>query len=107
MDWYGARTVYQWAEPRGKAYLYEERIVVVCAESDEAAFAKAEAEAEAYAIANGVRWMGAAVLYHQDGDALIDGYEVWSVLMDSDDPYDVFCAKRYGAFEGEDSSGRA
>ena len=37
--------------------------------------------------------------YEQDGDALIDGYEVWSELFESAESLEEFHQSRYGKYE--------
>lgn len=98
--WYGIRTVYLFKAEADGTNLFEERIVTFSGATWEEAVAKAEAESKAYA-AGGVgmklypSWDG----YIQDGDTLIDGYEVWSKLYQSRVELDEFFEKRYIAWE--------
>lgn len=95
IHWYGIRTVYHFGTKQDGTNVFEERVVVFSAQTDEEALAKAEREADQYASANNLQrhpWLEA---YHQDGDALIDGYEVWSELYESAEDLETFFQSRY------------
>jgi hypothetical protein len=99
MAWFGIRSVYLFGKKSDGTNIFEERIVCFEAESADEAFAKAEAESERYAQANGFEAFPEREAYEQDGDRLIDGYEVWSVLFESRESLADFYAARYGKYD--------
>ena len=68
------------------------------ANSDEA-LARAASESDQYTADSGLEvfpeWRG----YEQDGDALVDGYEVWSTLFEARMSLEEFYAARYAKFD--------
>ncbi|MDB5296388.1 MAG: hypothetical protein JWO31_2371 [Phycisphaerales bacterium] len=98
MGWYAVRSVYFWQRvPDPDRNLFEERVVCVEAATDDEAFAKAEAGA--YAVRNGFTVHPGSHLYVMDNDPLIDGHELWSVMMESPLDLKAFYAARYAAFD--------
>ncbi|HYE18599.1 MAG TPA: DUF4288 domain-containing protein [Tepidisphaeraceae bacterium] len=96
MPWYAVRTVYDWNRRKSDGKnIFEERIVAFEAATDDDAFAKAEAERDRYADFHQFTAHDEQAMYLQDGDPLIDGYEVWSRMYESHDDLDAFYAKRY------------
>jgi hypothetical protein len=98
-EWYGIRSIFLFGRKKDGTNLFEERVVVFSAVTVEQAFAKARKEADAYAkVINGKRhsYMEA---YIQDGDALIEGYEVWSVLYEARESLNAFVRKQYDKYE--------
>ncbi len=90
MAWYGARNIYLFGvSPEGKN-IFEERIVCIQASTKEEAHAKGIAESREYAFENGFEPHDEQVIYRQDGEALIDGYEVWSELYQSNKSLNEF-----------------
>jgi hypothetical protein len=81
-SWYGVRSVYVHHDlQRGQDRLYEERIVLIRATSDEEAIAKAEAEAKTYGPED-VEYLGYLMTYHlfdEPGDMA----EVFSLMRES------------------------
>jgi hypothetical protein len=75
--------------------IYEERIVCIEAETFEDAHNKAIKEAEEYTDCNGFEMYHEQVCYEQDGEKIIDGYEVWSELFQSNQNLDEFYKERY------------
>lgn len=60
---------------------------------------EAAGEAATYARENSlIEIHDESVAYVQDGDALIDGYELWSMLYESDLSLDDFYEQRYSRF---------
>lgn len=99
MPWFGVRSVYRLGGKPDGTNLYEERVVCVEAPSFDDALAKSHAEAQAYASDNGFTWYPVTVAYEQEGDRLIDGYEVWSELFESRENLESFWQNRYERFE--------
>jgi Domain of unknown function (DUF4288) len=95
--WFGIRTIFLWGKRKNDGLnVFEERVVVFSADTVEDALAKAEREAEEYAAANRMEAQhGLQVAYYQDGDPLIDGYEVWSELYQSSENLESFVQSRY------------
>lgn len=79
--------------------IFEERIVCFEAGSATEALEKGEAESERYAADNGFVVFPERESYEQDGAPLIDGYEVWSVLLESRDSLADFYAARYAKYD--------
>ena len=99
--WFGVRTIFLWGKRKKDGLrVYEERLVVFSAGTAEEALAKAEREAEDYVAANRMEAQhGWQVAYAQDGDPLIDGYEVWSELYQSSEDLESFVKSRYRKYE--------
>lgn len=98
MNWYAVRTIFQFGKKRDGTNVFEERIVVFEAENPGDAFKKAELEANRYARTDnkeGFKIHPDMELYEQDGEPLIDGYEVWSQLFETRDDMNDFFAERY------------
>ena len=80
--WYGIRTIYEHLNrAHGQDRVYEERIVIVEAESNEEAMEKAEREAESYASED-VNYLGYAIGFHMFGPPG-EGVEVFSLTRAS------------------------
>ncbi len=97
--WFAIRTIYLFSQKGKGINVFEERICSFCGASEKEAFEKAFKEGIEYAKDNDMvrhEWM---VCYWQDGDELIDGYELWSELYESDDSLDEFVANRYEKYE--------
>ena len=96
-NWFGIRTVFLFGQKEDGTNLFEERIVVFSASTEEEAFAKAEREADHYATAGSrkLEWHPTMEAYYQDGDCLIDGYEVWSEVYESSEDLESFFKSRY------------
>jgi hypothetical protein len=95
ISWYGIRTVYHFGKKRDGTNLFEERICVFSAVSEDEAFEKGQREAQQYSEFNKMAWHPVQEAYLQDGDALIDGYEVWSEVFEFSGDLDSFVASRY------------
>jgi hypothetical protein len=99
MPWYAIRTVYLFGAKSDGKNVFEERMVVFEADTPDRAHERAELESEQYTAQNGLIAHPEQMAYHQDGTALVDGYEVWSELFEDDSNLEDFYAKRYGRFE--------
>ncbi|MBP6749240.1 MAG: hypothetical protein KA144_06340 [Xanthomonadaceae bacterium] len=99
MAWYAIRTVYALGTNAEGAHVFEERVVAFEAPDWDRAHSKAKEESAAYAAALGAEPHPDRVGYEQDGSALIDGYELWSILMTSHLRLDEFYVARYSAYE--------
>lgn len=101
MSWFAIRTIYHFGVKSDGRNIFEERIVAFEAESWDEAHEKAEAEAEQYAEANDFVAHPDQVGYEQDGERLVDGYEIWSELYESPLSLEAFHAERYERYEYE------
>jgi hypothetical protein len=99
MAWFAVRSIYLFGHKSDGTNVFEERIVCFEAESADAALGKATLESEKYAAANALDVFPEREVYEQDGDALIDGYEVWSALCEFRDDLAAFYAARYTRYE--------
>jgi len=97
--WFAIRSVYLFGQKTDGTNVFEERIVCFEAESADKAHEKARAESLQYAEVNNLEVHPTRDAYEQDGDALIDGYEVWSELHESRESLQEFFANRYGRYE--------
>ena len=102
-NWYAVRSIFQFGVKEDGRNIFEERIVVFRAGDADEAFAKAEAEAEEYARQDSgdMEICPDMELYVQDGDPLIDGYEVWSQLFQTSESFDEFFQNRYARYRYE------
>jgi hypothetical protein len=98
-NWFAVRTIYLFGKKQDGTNIFEERVVVFFAHTESVAFAKAEREADVYAGRFKMQWHPLQVAYVQDGDTLIDGYEVWSELYQSSEDLDSFVKSRYQRYE--------
>ena len=99
VKWFGIRSVYFFGQKKDGTNIFEERVVVFSANTEEEAFAKAEEEAKQYAGANDMEWHPWQIAYEQEGSPLIDGYEVWSELYESSEDLQSFVKSRYENYE--------
>ena len=97
--WYGIRSLFLFGRKKDGTNVFEERVVVFSGATVERAFAKATKEAEEYAKTLNIRMHRYMEAYEQDGDALIEGYEVWSVLYESRETLSSFFKTKYGKYE--------
>lgn len=97
--WFGIRAIYHFGQKKDGTNIFEERVVVFSASTAEEALAKAEREADAYANTLNMHRHPYLEAYRQDGDALIDGYEVWSQLFESATDLESFVKSRYDQYE--------
>ena len=99
MGWYAVRTVYHFGTKSDGTNIFEERMVAFQAASFDEAHEKADAEAAEYEQAHGFTAHAGQLSYEQDGDDLIDGYEIWSQLFEARLSLNEFYAERYERFE--------
>jgi hypothetical protein len=99
MPWFGIRSIYLFGKKSDGTNVFEERIVCFEADSPDRALAKAELESEQYAAERKFDFLPERIAYEQDGEPLIDGYEVWSELSESRQSLPEFYADRYGKYE--------
>src|SRR5262245_58935098 len=95
MEWFAVRSVFRFGEKSDGTTIYEERIVGFSGANVRDALAKAEAESEQYAKDGGFKLVGDLMAYQQDGEPLIDGYELFSQLFESDQAPEDFFQIRY------------
>lgn len=80
--WFGARTVYAGME--NETRIYEERIIVLLAESMDDAIEKADKEAASYAEDNGMEYLGYVNVFLISDEAIRDKTEVYSLMRESE-----------------------
>ena len=97
--WFGIRTIFLFGQKQDGTNIFEERVVVFSAGTEEEAFSKAEQEAEQYAAANEMEWYPWHIACNLEDAPLIDGYEVWSELLESSDDLQSFVETRYQKYE--------
>ena len=82
--WYGAKCIFRHEDlpAEAGAAVYEERVVLVHASSEEEALNKAEQEAKRYAI-DGIEYLGFVDLYRLATAGVGDGSEIYSQMRTS------------------------
>jgi len=95
MEWIAVRSVYHFGINSKGKNVFEERVVCFEAKDFDEAHDKAKKESELYAEENGFEFYPEQVSYMQDGDKLIDGYEIWSELFESNLSLNEFYKERY------------
>jgi hypothetical protein len=99
MPWFGIRSLYLCRRKSDGTSIFEERVVVFVAESAAEAFEKAEKESDQYARMNDFNAHPVQEGYELDGDPLVDGYEVWSVMLEARASLDEFYESRYARYD--------
>ena len=102
MPWFAVRSVYLFGRKSDGTNIFEERIVCFEGASYDEAFEKAERESDAYVASASFKDFEVFEVqdaYEQDGDPLIDGYEVYSKLYESRESLAEFYANRYDRYE--------
>jgi len=99
VKWFGIRSVFLFGQKKDGTNVFEERVVVFPASSEEEAFAKAGEEAKLYAAANDMEWHPWQIAFELEGGPLVEGYEVWSELFESADDLETFVKTRYDNYE--------
>lgn len=97
--WFGVRAIYLFGKKKDGTNVFEERVVVFSGHTADEALCKAQQEADVYAKLNQMLRYPTLEAYEQDGDSLIDGYEVWSQLFESTEDLESFVASRYKRYE--------
>ncbi|WP_431687862.1 DUF4288 domain-containing protein [Hahella sp. NBU794] len=95
MSWYAVKSLYHFGIKESGKNIYEERIVCFKAKSFDSAHAKALKEAEKYAKDCNFELHPEQSAYKQDGKKLRNGYEIWSVLYESDLDLEAFYNEHY------------
>jgi hypothetical protein len=95
MAWYAIRSIYHFGTKADGTNIFEERTVCFEAETSDEAHEKAAYESQQYAEDNELIAHNEQVAYKQDGENLIDGYEVWSELFESRESLSEFWSNRY------------
>lgn len=98
MPWYGIRSVYFFGTKKNGKNVFEERVVCISASNAEEAHQKGLHEAKAYVKATGLVRHSSQIAYEQDGEPLIDQYEVWSELFEFAGTLEEFYKYRYEVF---------
>jgi hypothetical protein len=92
--WFGARTVYRVEESNtvtnAQNKLYEERVVLVSANSFDDAIEKAEKDAEKYAANNNMTYLGFVNVYELYANKIEEGTEVYSLMRESELDADAY-----------------
>ncbi|MDH1262925.1 hypothetical protein [Pseudomonas sp. GD03944] len=99
MPWYAVRNVYLFGKKNDGKNIFEERIVCFEAPNFETAHLKGAQESAEYAECCGFVSHSEQFCFLQDGEDLIDGYEVWSELYESNKNLATFYADRYSSYE--------
>jgi hypothetical protein len=99
MPWFAIRSVYHFGTKSDGTNIFEERVVCFEAATAHEAHEKAFRESSDYANALGIQAYPDRHSYEQDGEPLIDGYEVWSNLFEARQSLKEFYARRYSGYE--------
>ncbi|MES2933219.1 MAG: DUF4288 domain-containing protein [Pseudomonadota bacterium] len=99
MAWFAVRNIYHFAVKSNGVNVFEERIVCFVAETEPEAHEKGQKEAAQYAANNDFAVGPDQYAYRQDGQQLIDGYEVFSQLFESTESPETFFENRYERYE--------
>lgn len=83
--WYGAKCVFSHADLENEnGFMYEERVILLRAESDDAAIERAEQIAAEYAHElEGCSYLGFVDVFHIFDKTIGDGTEVYSLMRNS------------------------
>jgi hypothetical protein len=102
--WYGVRLLFRHRQPGGQAY--EERILIVRAESHAEAILKAECDAEDYEsdTTEYIRFADSFHIFDERGPCLGHGVEVFSLIRKSDLEPDAYLTRYFDT--GEERSER-
>lgn len=99
MAWFGVRSLYLCSVKPDGTNIFEERVCCFEGDSFDAALDKSQLAAQTYAQDNDFTWYPESVAYEQEGDTLIEGYEVWSELYESPESLESFWHSRYKRYE--------
>lgn len=86
MEWYGAKAIFMHSDlaKNGSSTVYEERIVVLRAQSLDQAITRAEAAAAKYVRGlKGCKYIGFVDVFHMYEARIEEGTEVFSLMRDS------------------------
>jgi hypothetical protein len=85
MHWYSAKCIFRHAETEARRQMYEERIILLRAESFEAALNKAESEAKRYSESSGgCEYAGFTDVFKLFEEKLDDKSEIFSTMRTND-----------------------
>jgi len=98
MPWFAIRTVYHFGVKSDGTNVFEERVACFEASNSAEAHRKADAESDAHAKQNNFVVHPEQSGYEQDGSSLLDGYEIWSELFESQESLEQFYANRYAKY---------
>jgi len=95
--WYGAKCVFRHDDLQREegSYVYEERVVLIRADSFDEAIAKAEQEAHTYAEEFDGIYLDFCGVYHLADNEVGDGCEVYSLMRTSDLEVDDFITRYF------------
>src|SRR5947209_1193964 len=83
--WYSARCLFRHRASEADASSYEERVILLQADSFDDALRRAEEEARAYSASlEGVEYLEYLDVYHLFEDSIGDATEVFSLIRDSE-----------------------
>ena len=101
INWFGVRSICLFGSKNDGANVFEERVLVFSGADSQEALRKATAELDEYAkqVSGGGIVHPELIGYEQDGDNLVDGYEVWSELYETREDIDTFWESRYGKYK--------
>jgi hypothetical protein len=99
MPWFAVRSLYFCRRKSDGTSIFEERVVVFEARSAGVALKKAEQESDQYARMHNFSAHPMRESYELDGEPLIDGYEVWSVMLEACASLEEFYASRYARYD--------
>ena len=99
MNWYAIRSIYRMGKKRNGKNIFEERIVVFCGKDWDEALEKAAEESKSYSECIQAKAFQMKAGYLQNGEALIDGYEVWSEFNETELDLRSFYATKYSQFK--------
>lgn len=98
MEWYGIRSLFLFGQKSDGTNVFEERVVCFRGATLEEAHRKGTEEAQRYALDNGFELYAEQIGYQQDGEGLIDGYEVWSVMYEAQLSLEDFYNEKYAQY---------
>ena len=107
MAWFAIRNIYHFGVKSDGCNVFEERIVCFEGKTEAAAHKKGLTESKQYAARNNFARGPEQCAYRQDGEQLIDGYEIFSQLFETSESPEEFYANRYERYEYHPETGRS
>lgn len=96
MEWYSAKCVFRHLETDIRRQMYEERIILLKADSFDEAFSKAASEAEKYCTeSDNCQYTGFADIFRLYEEKIGDKSEIFSVMRTSDLETDNYLERFY------------
>jgi hypothetical protein len=99
INWFGVRSISVFGKKKDGKNIFEERVVIFSGQNASEALQKALAEDDEYKAFHNTVGHPELLCYEQDGEPLIEGYEVWSALYETDEDLHTFYESRYGKYE--------